>query len=138
MGPSVSVRVGEAEVRHRNSRKDNGELSVALELHVSAPQKKDYRQDAEAVKEWVEVSYPAIVEQAVRENAEIWWIDQTGARNASNCIKGYSQRGVTPTLPHWGEHDLCNHEQRETAVQFLSREVQSGNIHFLSDPLNQD
>lgn len=57
------------------------------------------------------MTYPAIVEQAVRENAEIWWVDQTGARNASNCIKGYSPRGVTPTLPiashHIGVNMIC-------------------------------
>jgi len=51
------------------------------------------------------------VEQAEKENAEIWWLDETGARNASNCIKGYSPRGVTPTLPiashHIGVNMIC-------------------------------
>jgi transposase len=56
------------------------------------------------VKEWLDVTYPDIVRQAKAENAEVWWVDQTGARNASNYIKGYAPRGVTPTLPVASHH----------------------------------
>ena len=56
------------------------------------------------MKEWVEVTYPEIVKRAAKENAEIWWGDETGVRNASNCIKGYSPRGVTPVLPIASHH----------------------------------
>jgi transposase len=75
-----------------------------VELHISTTQKKNYRQDTKAVKEWLDVTYPEIVRRAKDENAEIWWVDQTGARNASNYIKGYSPRGVTPTLPIASHH----------------------------------
>lgn len=57
------------------------------------------------------MTYPAIVERAIEENAEIWWVDQTGARNSSNYIKGYAPRGKTPTLPiashHIGTNMMC-------------------------------
>jgi transposase len=63
------------------------------------------------VKEWLENTYPAIVKQAVREEAEIWWVDETGARNESNYIKGYAPRGRTPILPvashHIGVNMIC-------------------------------
>jgi len=59
------------------------------------------------VKEWVEITYPAIAKKAKEENAEIYWIDETGVRNASNYIKGYSPRGVTPVVPVASEHILC-------------------------------
>ena|GEM_PF-5335095 len=69
-----------------------------MELHIPTPQKKDYRQDEKALKEWVEVTYPAIVKQAREENAEIWWLDETGVRNTSNYVKGYAPKGETPTV----------------------------------------
>ena len=75
-----------------------------MELHPPTPEKKDYRQDPKAITEWVEVTYPAIVKRAEAENAEIWWLDETGARNASNYIKGYAPKGVTPTLPIASHH----------------------------------
>ena len=56
------------------------------------------------MKEWVEVTYPEIVRRAVKEKAEIWWLDEVGARNASNYIRGYAPRGVTPTLPVASHH----------------------------------
>jgi len=44
------------------------------------------------------------VKQAAEENAEIWWLDEVGARNASNYIKGYAPRGETPTVPVASAH----------------------------------
>ena len=75
-----------------------------MEFHAATPEKKDYRQDPKALKEWLEVTYPAIVKRAAEENAEIWWLDETGVRNTSNYIKGYAPRGVTPTLPVASHH----------------------------------
>ena len=85
------------------------------------PQKKDYRQDASALKEWVEVTYPAIVKQAAEENAEIWWVDQTGARNASNYIRGYAPKGETPTLPVASAH---------TGVNMISSITNNGGLRY--------
>jgi hypothetical protein len=51
------------------------------------------------MKEWVEVTYPGIVELAVKEDSEIWWLDETVARNSSNYIRGCAPKGVTPILP---------------------------------------
>ena len=75
-----------------------------MEFHFSATQKKDYRQDEVALKEWVEITYPKIVKQATEENAEIWWLDEVGARNASNYIRGYAPCGETPTIPVASAH----------------------------------
>ena len=75
-----------------------------MEFYLSTPQKKDYRQDESALKEWTEVTYPAIVKQAAEENAEIWWLDEVGLRNASNYIRGYAPKGQTPTIPVASAH----------------------------------
>jgi len=102
-----------------------------MELHISTPQKKDYRQDVAAVKEWVEVTYPDMVKKAAAENAEIWWLDETGARNTSNCIKGYAPKGVTPTLPVASYHIGTN---------MISAITNAGKLryHFYRGKFSQD
>jgi transposase len=102
-----------------------------VELHTPAAEKKDYRQDPKAIKEWVEVTYPAIVKRAMAESAEIWWFDETGARNASNYIKGYAPKGVTPTLPVASHH---------IGVNMISAITNQGKLryHFYRGNFNQD
>jgi len=82
------------------------------------------------VKEWLDVTYPKIVKQAKDENAEIWWVDETGARNASNYIKGYAPRGVTPTLPIASHH---------IGVNMISAITNKGKLryHFYRGKFNQ-
>ena len=75
-----------------------------MEVHATASKKKDYRQNPQELKEWVEVTYPGIAELASKEDAQIWWLDETGARNSSNYIRGYAPIGVTPTLPIASHH----------------------------------
>jgi len=79
-----------------------------MELYVTASKKKHYRQDAKAVKDWLEVIYPEIVKKAKEENAEIWWLDETGVQNTSNYIKGYAPKGVTPIIPVETKHIRVN------------------------------
>jgi transposase len=102
-----------------------------MELHVSATEKKDYRQDARAIKEWLEETYPAIVKQAEAENAEIWWLDETGVRNGCNYIKGYSPRGVTPVIAVASVH---------IGVNMISAITNTGKLryHFYRGKFNQD
>jgi transposase len=55
-----------------------------------------YKQSDEAVKEWLEVTYPVIKKRAHEENAEIFWGDETGVQNKCNYERGYSLKGKTP------------------------------------------
>ena len=101
-----------------------------MELHIPTPQKKDYRQDEQALKTWIEVTYPDIVRQAAEENAEIWWLDETGARNTSNYIKGYAPCGQTPIIPVASVH---------IGVNMISAITNTGGLryHFYRGKFNQ-
>jgi transposase len=101
-----------------------------LEIHISTPEKKDYRQDTKAIKEWLEITYPSIVEKAKEEDAEIWWLDESGARNESNYVKGYAPRGKTPTLPVASVH---------IGVNMISSITSTGKLryHFYREKFNQ-
>lgn len=62
------------------------------------PQKRAYEQRAPEVKRWLEQEYPEIQAQAKREDAEIYWGDETGLRNDCQHERGYAPKGKTPTL----------------------------------------
>ena len=62
------------------------------------PVRKAYRQDPEAVAEWLEGTYPEIERRAKQEDGEIHWGDETGVRSTCQHSRGYARPGQTPEL----------------------------------------
>ena len=65
---------------------------------IQRPVKRANKQDAQRVENWMQQEYPAIVEKARDEKAEIYWGDETALQNTANYIKGYAPIGKTPVL----------------------------------------
>ena len=79
-------------------------------LSCQRPVKRARKQDAKRVEKWKEEEYPAIVQQAQKENAEIYWGDETGISNCENYERGFSPQGaaagfVSGDEKRTGEHD---------------------------------
>src|SRR4051812_25876887 len=62
------------------------------------PVRKAYKQDPEAVAEWLEKKYPEIERRATKEGGEIHWGDETGVRSTCQHSRGYAHPGETPEL----------------------------------------
>lgn len=62
------------------------------------PMRKSYKQDPEAVAEWLEEAYPKIERRAAEEGGEIHWGDETGVRSTCQHSRGYARPGETPEL----------------------------------------
>lgn len=62
------------------------------------PVKRAYEQNPKAVQQWLDHDYPEIKAKAKRENAEIYWGDETGMRNDSQHERGYAPKGKTPVV----------------------------------------
>lgn len=60
------------------------------------PIKKAYEQQPEAVKQWLNESYPQIETRAKAENAEIHWGDETALVNTDVRGRSYAPAGKTP------------------------------------------
>jgi len=60
------------------------------------PIKKAYEQQPEAVKHWLDESYPAIALQAKTEGAEIHWVDETALVNTDVRGRSFAPIGKTP------------------------------------------
>lgn len=52
------------------------------------PVRKSYRQDAEAVAEWLATTYPEIEKRAAAEDGEIHWGDEMGVRSTCQHSRG--------------------------------------------------
>jgi len=52
-----------------------------------------------AIQAWLGQDYPAIVQRAKKENAEIHWGDETGISNQANYGRSFAPQGETPVIP---------------------------------------
>ena len=62
------------------------------------PAKRAVSQDDVKRKTFMEKEYPAIAERAKKENAVIYWGDETGINNQEYYMRGFSPRSVAPVL----------------------------------------
>ncbi len=72
------------------------------------PVRKAYRQDPQAVAQWLETTYPEIEERAAQEGGEIHWGDEMGVRSTCQHSRGYARPGDTPELPVSGSRFSVN------------------------------
>lgn len=72
------------------------------------PLKRAYEQNPTRVKAWLEEEYPAIQKKAKKENAEIYWGDETGMRSDCQHGRGYAPKGQTPVIELNAKRASCN------------------------------
>jgi len=72
------------------------------------PVKRAYEQNPKAVRRWLDEEYPQIKAQAKRENAEIYWGDETGVRSDSHHERGYAPKGKPPVIRLNARRDSMN------------------------------
>jgi transposase len=86
------------------------------------PVRKAYKQDPEAVGEWLEETYPAIERRAAQEGGEIHWGDETGVRSTCQHSRGYARAGQTPELTVPGSR---------FSVNMISTLTHSGKVRWM-------
>lgn len=67
-------------------------------MSVQRPALRAIEQDEDRVKQWKETEYPAIALRAKKENAIIYWADETAVKHDTNWVTGYAPKGQTPVL----------------------------------------
>jgi len=60
------------------------------------PKRRDYSQQPEQVKQWLDHEYPDLEKRAKAEKADIYWGDETGVSNQDQTGRGYAPKGKTP------------------------------------------
>lgn len=72
------------------------------------PARHSRLQKPDEVQQWLEETYPAIQEQAARENAEILWTDEVGVDADQHPGSGYAREGERATMEVPGPHIRVN------------------------------
>ena len=72
------------------------------------PISKAFEQKPEKVKEWLEKEYPAIKKRAAKENAVIYFGDETGMRSDHQAGRSYAPAGQTPVIKKTGQRFSLN------------------------------
>ena len=72
------------------------------------PISKAFEQKPEKVKEWLEKEYPAIKKKAQKENAVIYFGDETGMRSDHQAGRSYAPKGETPVIKKTGQRFSLN------------------------------
>lgn len=92
------------------------------------PQKairRAYERDEAKVRAWLQQQYPRIKRNAKRENAEIYWGDETGLRSDESRHRGYAPRGRTP---------LIRIPARRKSLSLISAITNQGKVRFMIYP----
>jgi transposase len=72
------------------------------------PISKAFEQKPEKVKEWLEKEYPVIKKRAAKENAVIYFGDETGMRSDYQAGRSYAAAGETPVIKKTGQRFSLN------------------------------
>lgn len=72
------------------------------------PISKAFEQKPGRVKKWLEEEYPEIKKQAAKENAIIYFGDETGMRSDHQAGRSYAPAGETPVIKRTGQRFSLN------------------------------
>lgn len=87
------------------------------------PGRRSRKQDADEVERWLRETYPAIERQAVREDAEILWADETGVQADHHPGTSYAPKGERAEIDVPGQHIRVNQVtaiSNEGEVRFMN------------------
>lgn len=87
------------------------------------PTERAYEQDPKVVATWIEKTYPAIVEQAQREEATIEWGDESGLKSNEYGGRGYAPIGQTP--------EIRPSERKRERLNFIASVSNAGHVQFM-------
>lgn len=85
-----------------------GRYLKAWGMTPQKPVRRAYERNDEAIKRWLVAEYPALVGEAKRERATIYWGDEMGLRSDHVTGTSYAPLGRTPVVRATGQRFGCN------------------------------
>src|SRR3954452_9021485 len=95
-------------------------LSAGLGFHCPAASATEQRD--EAVRAWLESTYPAIARKAKAQGCDIQWTDETGLSSRANYGRSFAPRGQTPVIRRPG---------RRFSQSMISSLTNRGKLRFM-------
>jgi DDE superfamily endonuclease len=78
-------------------------VATTSRIKVTTAVKRAYQRDPVAIERWQRETFPAIAQQAGRDDADIFFWDESGFRADSVHGKTWAQRGETPVVERLGQ-----------------------------------
>jgi len=108
-----------------------GDLLERWGFTPQKPRTRAYERDDEAIRHWLEHDYPKLRVRAKREDAEIYWEDETGLRSDHFGGRSYSPQGPDADREHnWQAFRMQYHlrvkQQGHHAVPRVRGQFQPG------------
>ena len=98
-----------------------GNYLAAWGFTPQKPLKNAYEQSPTKVQKWLDEEYPSIKEKAKKEDAEIYWGDETGMRSDCQHGRGYAPKGKTPVIKL---------SAKRTSTNMISAITNQGKVRF--------
>ena len=86
------------------------------------PLRRAYEQNPKAVEKWFDEQYPAIVQLAKQQKAEINWGDETGLCSDDQHGRSYAPRGKTPVI---------RLNAKRESISLISAITNQGKVRFM-------
>jgi len=108
-----------------------GEYLTRWGFSAQRPTRRNYEQNPEAVRRWIEAEHPRIATQAKQEGAEIHWGDETGVRNDCQHGRGFAPVGKTP---------FARNSSKRFSTNMISSVTNQGKVRWMvyHDSFNAD
>ena len=87
------------------------------------PIKRAYERKDENTKKWLNEEYPKIKRQAKKENADIWWGDETACVSLPTNLKGYAPIGSK-------NKPILTHKAQKFKINMISAITNTGKTMF--------
>ena len=84
------------------SKATMGRVMARLGLSFQKPLQRAYEQNGALVKTWLQTEFPKIQRLAKRENAEVFFEDESGIRSEATVGKTWGKIGKTPVVKRTG------------------------------------
>jgi transposase len=85
-----------------------GHLLTSLDITPQKPLRRAYERDEAAVTKWKEDTYPKLRRRALKNKAEIFFLDEAGVRSDSPLGRSYGLKGRTPVVKTSGKRQSIN------------------------------
>lgn len=85
-----------------------GHLLWSLGITPQKPLRRAYERDEGAVTKWKEETYPKLRRKALKNKAEIFFLDEAGVRSDSPLGRTYGLKGRTPVVKTSGKRQSIN------------------------------
>jgi transposase len=85
-----------------------GKLLASLDITPQKPLRRAYERDPEAVKLWLEETYPKLKKRAKKRGAMIFFLDEAGFQSDPPLRRTYGLKGKTPVVQTSGQRQSIN------------------------------